>query len=602
METITPEIVMEFLATASPDAKEQIAKFLAKDHIMQTEQMDVHDRYRAFVDSGSNHNAIMWAPTQVGKSAAMIDFIEMCFRLQIPAIVSTDNKTDQCEQLYDRILCALGSDDVKLLRVSDKTFTKQYMELLKTSNNRYVLFCLNNAAQIDKLHDAMMLASTPKHNANFRNTSRFALVHDEGDTVTKDQDVDIANASQCASHRAWINFVDTFHADDWNMDIGIKRVFVTATPENCCTLYNITCPVVFGLPVPDTYVGYTKIAYDELKDSALVRDIIRNEVQRVKEAGTNEVILYCVQRKIANGQDSALVSLATNVDCTVHTYNGKGVHVMFKTEVLATMFEKCLRKNKIRYTRTSEIAFDIKKIPIRTFYTICKQIGENCVVTIGMDLIARGISYVGEDKTEPLTATVMVYKPGKTMHAVGIAQTVGRITGCAMPKLPRKLYAPKDVIDTYIKYNQNQEKYIAAITDETEKKLTKDIINNLELKQYKRSIDRPKVLKKMGKAEKLDTCVADDDTTRMQQLVRMWWTSDSITGRVLRLLYAHSNGVKTATLYTFVRDQGSSNPNQLIWHLTTNGKDYNLVFEKCDDMYNINFEARQYIQKTFVEA
>jgi hypothetical protein len=385
------------------------------------------------------------------------------------------------------------------------------------------------------------------------------------------------------------------------MGIGIKRVFVTATPENCCTLYNITCPVVFGLPVPDTYVGYTKIVYEELKESALIRDIIGNEVRRIKEAGTNEVILYCVQRKIANGQDSALVSLASNVDCTVHTYNGKGVHVLFKSEVKASMFEKCLKTKKIRYARTSGIAFDIKKIPIRKFYTMCKQIGENCVVTIGMDLITRGISYVGEDEIEPLTASVMIYKPGKTMHAVGIAQTVGRITGCAMPTMPRKLYAPKDVIDTYIKYNQNQEKYIAAINDETEKKLTKDIIENLELKQFKRSIDRPNVLKKMGKPETSDES-AIVDNSRMQELVRMWWTGNSIIGRVLRWLYSHDNGANTTNLCAFIRDQGSLNPNQLMWHLTTNGKDYNLVFQKSDDIYSINDVARQYIQNTFVHV
>ena len=83
----------------------------------------------------------------------------------------------------------------------------------------------------------------------------------------------------------------------------------------------------------------------------------------------------------------------------------------------------------------------------------------------------------------------MFYKPGSTMHAVGICQTIGRITGCAMPELPRRLYAPKDVYDTYIRYNQNQELFITKIGKGDEDTITKDIIEELVFNKYTRNID-----------------------------------------------------------------------------------------------------------------
>lgn len=598
------EQVMNFLAKANPDTKKQVAAFLAKDRVTALESQSLSEKYNQFLKS-TKTNALIWAPTQVGKTSAMIDFIEACFKHDVPVMVSTDNKTDQCEQLYNRIVEALGGEDVKVLRVSDKNFQKKFLEVLKSGVKRYVVMCLNNASQIRRLHDVLELASAPRHSRYFRDTKAFAVVHDEGDAITKDQDVDIANAGQCASHKAWIQVMDMFTSNEWGMDIELKRVFVTATPENCCMLYNISSPVVFKLPIPHDYVGYKRIVYEHLPNRTLVRDVIGEEVARISEAGTHEVILYCVERKINQGQDNVLVSLSANLNCTVHTYNGKGVTVMFKTEARAKMFEKSMTKRKIRFTRPATRTFNIKKIPIRTFYAICKEAGENCVVTIGMDLIARGISYVGEDKDAPFTATVMVYKPGKTMHAVGIAQTVGRITGTAMPHLPRKLYAPNDVIETYIKYNQNQEKYIDAIFDEKTSQLTRDIISNLEFKQYRRSVDRPNVLKKMGKPlleddeSEDDTVAPETDASRMQMLVRRWWNAQTLTGKILRWLYGQKNSTPQNDVVEFVRSCGSANPEQMAWHLTTRGREYSFVFENVRGGVQVKDAARAYIGATF---
>lgn len=106
--------------------------------------------YISFLESASV-NAIIWAPTQVGKSNASREFIETCFKYNVPVIVSTDNKCGQNEQLFTRIQNDLCGADVKMMKVMDKTFDDQFEKCLKAKNNRFVIFCLDNSAQIKKL-------------------------------------------------------------------------------------------------------------------------------------------------------------------------------------------------------------------------------------------------------------------------------------------------------------------------------------------------------------------------------------------------------------------------------------------------------------------
>jgi hypothetical protein len=169
-----------------------------------------------------------------------------------------------------------------------------------------------------------------------------------------------------------------------------------------------------------------------------------------------------------------------------------------------------------------------------------KSLGENCVLTIGKDLICRGISYVGEDTEAPITATVMFYRPGKNMNAVGICQTIGRITGCAMPNLERKLYCPKDVYNTYVKYNQNQETYIKEITKEGNTSTTKDTVDSLLFKNFRHPIDRQKLNIQMNMESDEETDVEDTDLVidgvNLTKL-RKWINGNTLVGKMIRYLY-----------------------------------------------------------------
>jgi hypothetical protein len=66
-------------------------------------------------------------------------------------------------------------------------------------------------------------------------------------------------------------------------ELDLKRVFVTATPENCVMLYNIECPDVMKLEIPANYTGYNKIEHQELDDDMQINNLIHDEVRRIKK-------------------------------------------------------------------------------------------------------------------------------------------------------------------------------------------------------------------------------------------------------------------------------------------------------------------------------
>jgi hypothetical protein len=576
--------------------KDKTEKFAEKIIKKENEKKQV---FVKFLESKSV-NGVIFAPTQVGKSAATAAFIETCFKYNTPVIVSTDNKTDQQEQLYYRIQKELAGADVTMLRVTDNKFDENLRRCIKEKVKRVVIFCLDNASQIEKL--IIQMTSNYTRYAEMKDIKRIAIIHDEADTITKDKETDAPSENQATSHRKWLELRDLINKNMGAIDL--KRVFVTATPENCCMLYNIECPDVMKLEIPSCYTGYKNIKHIAFEDCLQIKKLLKKEVERINDEETYEAILYCIDRKIIDGHDVVLKSLADDVKCIVNTYNGNGITTYIRTRELRNNFEHELKKCDITYTKKDNF-YQIKKLSIRKFYTIVKKIGERCVVTIGKDLICRGISYVGENQNKPITATTMFYKPGNSMHAVGICQTIGRITGCAMPDLCRRLYAPKDVYDTYINYNKNQELYINSIEKGDEETITKDIIEELVFNKYNRNIDRMKLNLRMNMRvpesdEEVEYGSSDEEEedNKMKELIdRWWWSKKSIIGKILNFIYEHEDGVNEKELIKFIEKCESKNPNQMYHHLTTQGKDYGCVFERKNNITKLRKEAREYMNE-----
>lgn len=595
--------IVELLQNANDAQRQEIANMLSNmnvqnrnneqtknftEKILQKENPK-NNMYLKFLES-SSVNALIWAPTQVGKSDSTREFIETCLKAGVPVIVSTDNKTDQCEQLYARIERGLCGADVTMLKVSDKSFGADLKQCIESNIHRLVIFCLDNGTQIEKLIvNITSLASRCK--IEMSKIKKFAFIHDEADQITKDNNTEEVKSNQAVSHRKWLELMNLINQIMGYVDL--KRVFVTATPENCCMLYKIDAPDVLKLEIPSTYVGYKDIEYIAFQDDLDMKGILENETQRIKGKGSYEVILYCIERKVVNGHDKLLYNLATFLNCVVNTYNGNGITAFMRDFATSEKFESLLKKDNLKYKR-KDTFFTIKSMAIRSFYTMCKKLEQNCVVTIGKDLISRGISYVSVDKHEPLTATTMIYKPGTSMHAVGIDQTIGRITGCAMPSLIRRLYAPNDVIETYKTYNRNQEAYISRIENESALKLTQEIINDMTFEKITRNIDRPKLKLNMKMDGRVNDYKHDEDEVKHK--IDLWWNDNSIIGRVLKCVYNKENGICEEELLTYIQEWGSNSAQSFYINLFH----HNLcgIFVKLDGIVCISNNARTYISSS----
>lgn len=603
---MTPEQLIEFFSTANATQREQLSEMMSNmnvknrnsdktanhaEKIIKTKN-EKRTGYVKFLESKSV-NGLIWSPTQVGKSAATRVFIETCFRYNTPVIVSTDNKTDQQEQLFNRIEAELMGASVELLKVTDKTFEKDLRTCIETGNKRFVIFCLDNASQIEKV--IIQLTSNYTRYPQMSEIKRIAIIHDEADTVAKDCDTENITNNQAVSHKKWLELKDVINKRMGNLDL--KRIFVTATPENVVLLYQVECPDVMRLEIPSTYTGYNKIKNIDMTEDLDINEQLQKEVNRIKESETYEAILYCIDRKIVEGHNTLLKNLSEQLDCTVNTYNGDGICTFIKKE-WKNKFERRLVKYEIEFKKNGKF-YQMKNMAIRKFYKIMKSLGENCIITIGKDLICRGISYVGEDIIEPITATTMFYKPGKTMNAVGICQTIGRITGCAMPSLKRRLYCAKEVYDTYISYNKNQEQFIKSIEKAGENTTTKVIVESSEFEKYTRPIDRPKLSLKMRMKNPI--CESSDSESeseddKMTQLIDRWYGKKTIIGKILSFVYDNENGVNEEDLREFIEESGSKNSKQMYKHLITQGKEYNLVFKRDNNITNLKGEARDYIE------
>jgi hypothetical protein len=147
--------------------KEFAKKIIKKEH-------NIKKHFKTFIESDSI-NALIHSPTQVGKTAATKDFIEICLDEKLPVIVSCDNKSDQLEQFYNRISNDFCSDNVTLVKTCNPKFGKIMTDCFK-NNKKIVIFCLDNASQIKKVKEQIVLSVTLE---NIK-LKKIVIAHDEG--------------------------------------------------------------------------------------------------------------------------------------------------------------------------------------------------------------------------------------------------------------------------------------------------------------------------------------------------------------------------------------------------------------------------------------
>jgi hypothetical protein len=490
--------------------------------------------------------ALVYAPPQVGKTASMIQIITDCVARGVSVVVSSDNKKDQMAQMFSRLVRAVQSntifDSTFITTVDNKNFDSV---VEKMSNfNSFVICCLDNKTQINKVYEKV---SSIHENGKL---SSLCLIHDEADTVTKARNISEVVTGQPESHKKWIELTQKI----CGKGIDMKRVFVTATPENVVYLHKPQ--FVWVLDIPQTYVSANDVQFSELTtfDNESVLRILTREAKLRREEGG--IILYCVERnketleeEISQSQVfSNIVKMIkkTGLD-VISIYNSDGIRVTFRLNKLLTQFTNKLEDLCVRYEENeNDLLIKKNELSISRFYGLIQEVGAKVVLTIGRDLIARGISFVSDATENPLTATTMIYKPGTQLSQVAIAQAIGRLNGMAQPNLIRRLYTTDDVYTNYTIFNRNQKEIIAAI-EENGLKVDTELIENIALWKASRTVDR-KALKleqdmifwEDPASENEDEGYISDegciDGVKLSNLQK-WINGDTLVGKMINFLY-----------------------------------------------------------------
>lgn len=416
-------------------------------------------------------NIVIASGTQNGKTREIIDIVKTSGANSL-TIMSCDNRLDQLNQLTERLkksgVIPFTCADVKI-STSGTGLTKPSIEKFKEFfkiHKKLVFILLNNNSQCSKTR---VLTQHLLQDKDF-SFEKFHMIHDEADLVNKSDNAEtITDEETVKVQMEWVSFFQMLKS---YTDLQyVKRIWVSATPENCSLIKDVTAKDVFVLPKHPNYRG--EVSFTEWNSDYEAMD---PEVLRIKQGKTREIILFCTDYTNAKQTDTSKLLFIT-YRCPVITYNCSGILV---------------------YIRGEENPFSTSSLSIDQVIGCLGKSYSGPIIIVGNALLSRGISFVGDSKKKPHTATVMFYTGSKTATAVSIAQRIGRITGTSRPDITeRRIYTQSDIFDTYSYYLKNQDTiYEALKTPENSQRLVADILKETipGLIRLSRPLDR-KVLK-----------------------------------------------------------------------------------------------------------
>lgn len=478
--------------------------------------------------------ACVFAKTQVGKTNAICILIQKSLSCNSLVFVMSDNKIDQQAQLFERVSNYLSENEIicKVLKITDKDYQNDLVECIE-SKIPVITFCLNNYSQLANIENNLIYCAA--HLASLFIYRNIVMICDEADVAIQDPETEIITSSMTVSHKNWIE-LSSFVSKEIEC-VDLKRIFVTSTPDCCLLLYNIPSQYFLHLTESESYSGYNEISFKNFENEDSVFSMLDDEVKRIQRSKP-EIILYVVER-IKNGDcshNNVFLNLIKRYPgININIYNGDGITVYSKNP----KFVKALKTFKVEYTTLSNNTYLLKKSTlIADFYSYCNISGESVIITIGKDLITRGISYVSKNiffyNSPPIFATTMFYKPGKTLHQAALNQCIGRLTGNVGKNVIRTLYTQKDVYDSYISYNRNQDLYVKNIKEANLDISTCDTLNYTSFVNYStRTLERPKLKLKLN-IQKESTFVEGEIDGVNLTLLKKWYKENSLVGKMIR--------------------------------------------------------------------
>ena len=466
-------------------------------------------------------NSIICAPTQVGKTDAILQVCATSIENDIPVIITVDNSIAQCEQMHSRLILnakTLFPDGIpKIIVIGDIKIPKLLKSLAK--EKLFIFIALNNYTQVGNLGK---IKEGLQHKT-------LTLIHDEADTITKADSVTNIEPTQPRVHQEWLQFIQGC------IGVNVQRYFVTATPENCHFKYPVLCERVLPLLPPISYQGWKDLKFKAAEGDIGRRLFLISEVKRIKDSEDSGIILVISEKKIDEHHDK-VDDFVTRYNVPVHSYNSDGIRVKFP-EAQRELYNEFTKAIGIRGCWNNDGLFVVvdKKVSLADFYTIMDNIGVKCLITIGRNMLTRGLSCASKNSGLCLAAVSLLYTPGgdATMNGVGITQIIGRICGSVRPDLERRICTTTKVWNMYTGYCESQERYLEQFIGPNNGKLTSSIINSVPVVNFGR-LER-KILKCEYKNFEPPK-YADVVEFNGQKIIK-WIQSKTLVGRMIEYLH-----------------------------------------------------------------
>lgn len=510
-------------------------------------------------------NVIITSPTQVGKTAYIIENCKKNKNRPYLFVLTCDNSKAQMKQLKNRLM------DNGIVGHDLSSATRSKLEnVLRVGKCAYLLV-LNNECQIKKLEslvNSIRVRYRPR---------QYVVFHDEADTVNKaDAGIEVDDSNVAISHRRWNQFFDTLS----NRGEMVKRFWVSATPENCSSISGITGKDIVVLPVPSGYVGINENVEwcDDDSGSSLGM-----EIERIRGLNNGEVILYCLDKKKA-AQDTIARDISFRYSCVSFSYNGDGFSF---------------------YRGGDSLVLDVNcNDDISTVLDKLRDQGP--VVVVGYNLMNRGISFVSGPNTRsgysnvnpPPTATVMFYSGGRSSHVVGLAQRFGRICGTSRPDLTRRVvYCPASVYKDYTGYLENQKVVFGLLENGGADKTMSEILGNSgRAVKLRRPLDRPTL--KAVNMEYREGCTSGSgsdgewDEDKMHRLVDSWKRVDNraAVAKLFRRMVSCGGKMESGLVREMIGDNSYGSVSGF-----NRKNNWNLVFRKDSRYHYIRDEVLEYL-------
>ncbi len=479
-------------------------------------------------------DAVITAPPQVGKTTESIDTMMYALQLNWLCLLTTANALKQLGQITRRIT----QDHADIIIIDTATTNwESVANLCILRHQKFILVTLYNNKRVDDIIKFIK-------ESDFNNYQGFLMINDEGDTTIKHKEQHEILSSQPKVHQAGIELVTSLSLS------RLVRISVTATPENNYRFYGIQPKCILILPQHQDYTGFSS---NNFEFSELSNDIYEQLHQLEQEyfeiqQGRSEAILWCMER-MTGSQDTELRSIGDLLEnAIVHTYNSKTMKIYIPEssrllDILKDLKIQILQKDgtqkeescNFKTTTNPRIYTLRKETSIRDFYTCCKDANVQGVITIGYDLIDRGISFVSGHASNQLCATRMFYNPGKTLDAVSQLQAIGRTFGNVRPDLMRRVITSPENQDSITNLVLNQQEILLKLQDDIQNDMTttQSLWETYSGHSLKHNVTRVIGSPNYGNGRPQNEQESDSRNT-IEGKIRHWYSSDrTSTGYIL---------------------------------------------------------------------